>query len=88
MTLIFRPGWFARDPVILSRVGHILLQSPVMDPIKPSQVIIAEDCFQLSNIPNDRLGQVLVKSVEKIYGGQLICNYDTITTAQALNQKF
>jgi hypothetical protein len=54
-----------------------------MDPIKPSQVIIAEDCFQLSNIPNDRLGQVLVKSVEKIYGGQLICNYDTITTVQA-----
>nr|AXY97839.1 Amidase 1 [Populus tomentosa] len=65
-------GWFARDPVILSRVGHILLQSPVMDPIKPSQVIIAEDCFQLSNIPNDRLGQVLVKSVEKIYGGHVL----------------
>ncbi|KAI5566471.1 hypothetical protein BDE02_13G022300 [Populus trichocarpa] len=65
-------GWFARDPVILSRVGHILLQSPVMDPIKPSQVIIAEDCFQLSNIPNDRLGQVLVKSVEKIYGGHIV----------------
>ncbi|KAJ6359811.1 hypothetical protein OIU77_003921 [Salix suchowensis] len=65
-------GWFARDPVILSRVGHTLLQKSVMGPAKPSQIIIAEDLFQLSIIPNDRLGQVLVKSVEKIYGGHIV----------------
>ncbi|KAJ6434395.1 hypothetical protein OIU84_017995 [Salix udensis] len=38
------------------------------DPVILSQ----EDLFQLSIIPNDRLGQVLVKSVEKIYGGHIV----------------
>ncbi|KAK7837389.1 amidase 1 [Quercus suber] len=58
-------GWFARDPVILNRVGRVLLQLPDVDLVRPSRIIIAEDCFQLSDIPKDRVIQPLVKSVEK-----------------------
>ncbi|KAF2298319.1 hypothetical protein GH714_022110 [Hevea brasiliensis] len=61
-------GWFARDPVILNRVGRILLQLPDVDLVRPRQIFIAEDCFQLSSIPNNRVSQVLVKSVEKLFG--------------------
>ncbi|MBA0561482.1 hypothetical protein Golob_018305, partial [Gossypium lobatum] len=62
-------GWFARDPMILNRIGRVLLHLPDVDSIKPSQVIIAEDCFRLSTIPSDRTAQVLVKSIEKLFGG-------------------
>ncbi|KAL6139251.1 hypothetical protein ACLB2K_064528 [Fragaria x ananassa] len=61
-------GWFARDPVLLSRVGRALLQIPDAHPVRPVQLIIAEDCFQLSSIPTDRVKQVLVHSVEKLFG--------------------
>jgi amidase len=63
------PGWFARNPVILNRVGRVLLQLPDVDPVKPSQIIIAEDCFQLSTIPSDRVAEPLFKSVDKLFGG-------------------
>ncbi|KAK9943027.1 hypothetical protein M0R45_008652 [Rubus argutus] len=65
-------GWFARDPVILRRVGHVLLQLPDVPPVRPTQLIIAEDCFQLSSIPSDRVKQVIVHSFEKLFGGHLI----------------
>ncbi|KAF2298323.1 hypothetical protein GH714_022213 [Hevea brasiliensis] len=65
-------GWFARDPVILNRVGRILLQLPDVDLVRPRQIFIAEDCFQLSSIPNNRVSQVLVKSVEKLFGGDVV----------------
>ncbi|OMO62477.1 Amidase [Corchorus capsularis] len=65
-------GWFARDPVLLNQVGRVLLHSPNMDPVRPSQIIIPEDCFSLSSIPNHRTTQVLVKSVEKLFGGQIL----------------
>ncbi|XP_059652488.1 amidase 1-like [Cornus florida] len=65
-------GWFARDPVILNRVGRVLLQFPVLDPVKPSHIIIPEDCFKLLSIPIDRVTKVLVQSVEKLYGGHMV----------------
>ncbi|KAF3454451.1 hypothetical protein FNV43_RR04898 [Rhamnella rubrinervis] len=65
-------GWFARDPVLLNKVGRVLLQLSNVDPVKPAQFIIAEDCFQLSTIPSNRLAGILVKSVEKLYGGHLV----------------
>ncbi|GMY20040.1 amidase 1-like [Fagus crenata] len=65
-------GWFARNPVILNRVGRVLLQLPDVDPVKPSQIIIAEDCFQLSTIPSDRVAEPLFKSVDKLFGGDLV----------------
>ncbi|KAL4625265.1 hypothetical protein ACB092_05G013100 [Castanea dentata] len=65
-------GWFARDPVILNRVGRVLMQLPDVDPVNPSQIIIAEDCFQLSAIPSDRVTEPLFKSVNKLFGGDLV----------------
>ncbi|KDP23530.1 hypothetical protein JCGZ_23363 [Jatropha curcas] len=65
-------GWFARNPVILNHVGRVLLQLPDVDLVRPSQIIIAEDCFQLSSIPNGRVSQILVKSVEKLFGGHVV----------------
>ncbi|KAJ4825794.1 Amidase 1 [Turnera subulata] len=65
-------GWFAKDPVILNRVGRMLLQFPHSTLAKPGQIIIAKDCFQLSSIPDERTSQVLVKSVEKLFGGHLV----------------
>ncbi|GLT90327.1 hypothetical protein SLE2022_082660 [Rubroshorea leprosula] len=65
-------GWFARDPSILSRVGHVLLHLPIADPMKPIQVIIPEDCFSLSGIPSNRTTEVLIKSVKKLFGDHIV----------------
>ncbi|XP_042517123.1 amidase 1-like [Macadamia integrifolia] len=65
-------GWFARDPVILNQVGRALLQLPNVKPVQPSHIIVADDCFQLLSIPSDRVTQVLLKSIEKLFGGQII----------------
>lgn len=61
-------GWFARDPMILNRVGRVLLELPDANPVKPSQIIIPEDCFRLLSVPIDRVTQVLIESVEKLFG--------------------
>ncbi|KAH9754990.1 Amidase 1 [Citrus sinensis] len=51
-------GWFAWDPKILNRVGRVLLQlADDVNLVRPSQVIFAEDCLQLSSIPSDRVTQ-------------------------------
>ncbi|PON43952.1 hypothetical protein TorRG33x02_332490, partial [Trema orientale] len=60
-------GWFSRDPVLLNRVGRVLLQLPHLEPIRPTQLIIAEDCFQLSTTPSNQVVEGLVKSVEKLF---------------------
>lgn len=65
-------GWFARDPFILKQVGKVLLQLQDDNPTTLSQLIIAEDCFNLLNIPSHRLTDVLISSVEKLYGSQQI----------------
>ncbi|XP_022719366.1 amidase 1-like isoform X2 [Durio zibethinus] len=65
-------GWFARDPVILNLVGRVLLHLPDADPTRPTQIIIPEDCFCLSSVPSERTAQILVKSVEKLFGGQFV----------------
>ncbi|CAL0320982.1 unnamed protein product [Lupinus luteus] len=65
-------GWFARDPTILSRVGRVLLQLPELVPVKPSSIIIAKDCFQLSSIPYNLVNRIVIKAVEKLYGGNVL----------------
>ncbi|GLT56262.1 hypothetical protein SLA2020_293160 [Shorea laevis] len=65
-------GWFVRDPLVLSRVGHVLLHLPMVNPIKPIQVIIPEDCFSLSSIPSNRTSDVLIKSVKKLFGDHIV----------------
>ncbi|KAL2461781.1 Outer envelope protein 64 [Abeliophyllum distichum] len=62
-------GWFAKDPSILRRVGHVLLQVPYASQRNPRNIVIADDCFQLSKVP---VTQVVVKSMEKLYGRQVL----------------
>jgi amidase len=78
LTPTSHPGWFARDPVILNRVGQVLLQLLDVDLVRPSQIIIAEDCFRLSDIRNDRVTQPLVNSMEKLFGGKCIDHINLI----------
>ncbi|XP_030473393.1 amidase 1 [Syzygium oleosum] len=65
-------GWFARESSILKQVGRVLLELPDADPIRPSQIIIPRDCFQLLSIPTERLTQALVRSVEKLFGVAIV----------------
>ncbi|KAB5524366.1 hypothetical protein DKX38_022115 [Salix brachista] len=65
-------GWFAKDPNILRRVGHVLLQSAFGGQRSPRQIIMADDCFQSLKIPVDRVSQVVVKSTEKHFGRQIL----------------
>lgn len=65
-------GWFAKDPDILRRVGHILLQAPFVMQRSPRQIIIADDCFQHLNVPLDRSSQVVIKATEKLFGKQVL----------------
>ncbi|KAG6745768.1 hypothetical protein POTOM_050275 [Populus tomentosa] len=65
-------GWFAKDPNILRRVGHVLLQSAFGGQRSPRQIIMADDCFQSLKFPVDRIAQVVVKSTEKHFGRQLL----------------
>ncbi|CAM8915458.1 unnamed protein product [Rhodiola kirilowii] len=65
-------GWFAKDPSVLHRVGHVLLRLPFSMQRNPRQVIMADDCFQCSRIPESKVAQVVIKSTEKLYGRQLL----------------
>ncbi|CAA0828602.1 Outer envelope protein 64- chloroplastic [Striga hermonthica] len=65
-------GWFAKDPNVLHRVGHVLLQVPYAAQRNPRKIVIADDCFQSSKFPSDRITQVVIKSIEKLYGRQVV----------------
>ncbi|KAK4414189.1 Translocon at the outer membrane of chloroplasts 64 [Sesamum alatum] len=65
-------GWFAKDPSVLRRVGHVLLQVPYAAQRNPRNIVIADDCFQLSKVPAEQITQMVVKSVEKLYGRQVL----------------
>ncbi|KAK6911527.1 Amidase signature domain [Dillenia turbinata] len=67
-------GWFARDPATLHQVGIILLHLPRRDPVKLSQIIVPEDCFQLLSIPTERVSQVLDNTIKKLFGGDTVKN--------------
>ncbi|KAF9671309.1 hypothetical protein SADUNF_Sadunf12G0034000 [Salix dunnii] len=65
-------GWFAKDPNILRRVGHVLLQPAFGGQRSPRKIIMADDCFQLLKIPVDRVSQAVVNSTEKHFGRQVL----------------
>ncbi|KAJ0975399.1 hypothetical protein J5N97_017364 [Dioscorea zingiberensis] len=65
-------GWFARDPTILVQVGTVLLQSPIGATAEPSCIVVPEDCFTTLCSPSDNISQILIKTVEKLFGGHLI----------------
>ncbi|XP_059296588.1 amidase 1 [Lycium ferocissimum] len=65
-------GWFARDPLILKQVGRVLLQSPQVNTVRPTNIIVAEDCFKLLDSKSNLLIETLVNSVQKLYGSHMI----------------
>ncbi|KAL3529131.1 hypothetical protein ACH5RR_008453 [Cinchona calisaya] len=65
-------GWFARDPHTLRRVGHVLLQVPYTALRNPSSIVVADDCFHLLNCSVDWVSQAVVKSMEKLFGRQVL----------------
>ncbi|KAJ1433716.1 Amidase signature domain [Sesbania bispinosa] len=65
-------GWFARDPEILNKVGRVLLKLPHVPHVKPTNIIIANDCFELSSIPYNVLTPIVIKAMEKLYGGHIL----------------
>ncbi|KAJ8553489.1 hypothetical protein K7X08_024167 [Anisodus acutangulus] len=65
-------GWFARDPSILRRVGHVLLQVPFTAQRNPRNVVIADDCFQSLSFLGDHISQAVTKAVEKLFGRQIL----------------
>lgn len=64
-------GWFARDPDVLRKVGHVLLQQSYLEPKQPRRLLIADDCFSLSDLQNRQL-TVILNSIEEAYGRQVI----------------
>lgn len=65
-------GWFARDPNVLRRVGHVLLQVPFTAQRNPRSIVIADDLFKSLNVHVNRTSQVVVKAIEKQFGRQMI----------------
>ncbi|KAF8404606.1 hypothetical protein HHK36_009493 [Tetracentron sinense] len=63
-------GWFARDPSILHRVGHVLLQSSPVEVRRERHLIFADDCFQLSKVPKQKSIDVVSKATENLSGYQ------------------
>jgi hypothetical protein len=57
---------------VLRRVGHLLLRLPYADIRPPRHFYIADDCFELSNIPPRKLTQAVTKSVEKLFGSMCL----------------
>lgn len=64
-------GWLARDPSVLHRVGHVLLQIPSIEPKRTRCFVIADDLFQLCNVPKQKTVYVVTKVIEKLSGCKL-----------------
>ncbi|KAI3755293.1 hypothetical protein L1987_55089 [Smallanthus sonchifolius] len=63
-------GIFARDPSILHRVAHVLLQLNPVEPRRTRRIIVADDLFQLSKIPQQKTVHIVSKVTEKLAGYQ------------------
>ncbi|KAF6148734.1 hypothetical protein GIB67_019342 [Kingdonia uniflora] len=61
-------GWFARDPSVLHRVGHVLLQASPVERRRTRQFIVADDCFQFSKVPKQKSIYVVSKATENLSG--------------------
>ncbi|KAM0016287.1 putative amidase [Helianthus debilis subsp. tardiflorus] len=61
-------GIFARDPFLLNRVGHALLQLNQVEPRRTRHIIVADDLFQLSKVPQQKTVYIISKVTEKLSG--------------------
>ncbi|GAB4853318.1 hypothetical protein Ancab_017497 [Ancistrocladus abbreviatus] len=64
-------GWFARDPLILHRIGQVLLQLNQIESKRVRRFIFADDLFELSQVPKQRTLHVVSKATE------ILCGYQT-----------
>ncbi|XP_010937490.2 outer envelope protein 64, mitochondrial [Elaeis guineensis] len=63
-------GWLARDPSVLHRVGHILLQASPVGLKRMRRFIFADDCFQFLKVPKHKTMHVISKATETLSGYQ------------------
>lgn len=63
-------GWFARDPSVLHRVGHVLLKLNSVEPRRMRRLVFADDLFQLSKVPLQKTVHVVKKAIENLSGYQ------------------
>lgn len=61
-------GCLVRDPSTLHRVGHVLLQLKPLEFKRTRRLIIADDLFQLSNVPKWKTVNIVKKVAEKLSG--------------------
>ncbi|TYH94073.1 hypothetical protein ES332_A12G015900v1 [Gossypium tomentosum] len=66
----FALGWFARDPSVLHRVGHVLLKVKAVEPKRERRLVFADDLFQLSKVTKQKTVYVVSKAIEKLSGYQ------------------
>ncbi|KAF2294053.1 hypothetical protein GH714_007121 [Hevea brasiliensis] len=64
-------GCFARDPSVLHRVGHALLQLNAVEPRRARRLMFADDLFQLSKVPKQKTEYVISKAIGNLSGYQL-----------------
>lgn len=64
-------GWLARDPDVLHRVGHVLLQLNSVEPRRARRLIFADDLFQLSKVPIQKIVHAISKVIEVLSGCKL-----------------
>ncbi|KAE9613448.1 hypothetical protein Lal_00016381 [Lupinus albus] len=75
-------GWFARDPSVLHRVGHVLLQLNPVETKRSRCIIFADDLFQLSKVQTQKTIHAISKAIENLSGYQAakhmnLCQYIT-----------
>ncbi|XP_057419615.1 outer envelope protein 64, mitochondrial-like isoform X2 [Lotus japonicus] len=63
-------GWFARDPSVLHRVGHVLLQLNSVNTKRSRRIIFADDLFQLSKVATQKTIYAIGKAIENMSGYQ------------------
>uniref|UniRef100_A0A803LGP1 Amidase domain-containing protein n=1 Tax=Chenopodium quinoa TaxID=63459 RepID=A0A803LGP1_CHEQI len=62
-------GWFARDPSVLHRVGHVLLQLKT-EPRRSRRFVVADDLFELSKASKPKTSHFVKQMTEKLSGYQ------------------
>ncbi|KAK4254244.1 hypothetical protein QN277_009650 [Acacia crassicarpa] len=63
-------GWFARDPSVLCHVGDVLLKLNSVEPRRARRIILADDLFQLSKVPMQKIVYAISKAIENLSGYQ------------------
>ncbi|CAA7388715.1 unnamed protein product [Spirodela intermedia] len=65
-------GWFSRDPMILARVGEVVLPPHVSNSDLPSRVLIPDDCFQHLSSSGSRPCEIFTESITKAIGPDIL----------------